>query len=69
MLHRNMNPDGVRAMNGFEQYGEAMLLANEGNAQAAKFLSAAFKRLIDSFRAYVGALPTTLPPTESFQRK
>jgi hypothetical protein len=56
-------------MNGFQQYGEAMLLANEGNAQAAKFLGAAFKRLIDSFRAYVGALPTTLPPTESFQRK
>ena len=56
-------------MNGFEQYGEAMLLANEGNAQAAKFLAAAFKRLVDSFRAYVGALPTTLPPTESFQRK
>jgi hypothetical protein len=56
-------------MNGFEQYGEAMLLANDGNTQAAKALATAFKRLIERFRGYVGAMPTTLPPTESFQQK
>jgi hypothetical protein len=56
-------------MNGFEQYGEAMLLANEGNTQAAKALATVFKRLFETVRGYVGAMPTTLPPTESFQRK
>ena len=58
-----------KAMNGFEKYGEAMLLANEGNAQAAQAIAAAFKRLMNSFRGYVGAMPATLPPTESFQSK
>ena len=48
---------------------EYMLLANEGNTQAANYLAAAFKRLVDTVRGYVGAMPTTLPPTESFQRK
>jgi hypothetical protein len=56
-------------MNGFEQYGEALLLANEGNAQLAQILGAAFKRLVENFRGYVGAMPATLPPTESFQPK
>ncbi len=56
-------------MNGFEQYGEAMLLANEGNTQAAKALASAFKRLVETFRGYVGTMPATLPPTESFQQK
>ena len=56
-------------MNGFEQYGEAMLLANEGNRQAGAALAAAFKRLVDNIRSYVGGMPTSLPPTESYLRK
>jgi hypothetical protein len=58
-----------KAMNGFEKYGEAMLLANEGNAQLAQAIAAAFKRMISNFRGYVGAMPTSLPPTESFLQK
>lgn len=56
-------------MNGFEQYGEAMLLANEGNTQAGRALAAAFQRMIGSFKVWLHAMPSTLPPTESFLRK
>ena len=70
MLQRSITNHAMeRVMNGFEKYGEAMMLANEGNAQAAQALAAAFKRLMNSFRGYVGAMPTSLPPTESFQSK
>jgi hypothetical protein len=54
---------------GFEQYGEALMLASEGNAQIAKALAIGFKRLVETFRGYVGAMPATLPPTESYQPK
>ena len=56
-------------MNGFQHYGEAMLLANEGNAEAGRALSAAFKRMIANFKVWLNAMPSTLPPTESFLRK
>lgn len=56
-------------MNGFEKYGEAMLLANEGNTQAGQTLAAAFKRMVDKFNTWLNAMPSTLPPTESFLNK
>ena len=56
-------------MNGFERYGEAMLLAHEGNTQIAEAIAASFKRMAVRVRGWLGAMPTTLPPTESFQPK
>ena len=56
-------------MKGFEAYGEAMMLANEGNTQMAHAIADLFKRVFSNFRSYVGAMPSTLPPTESFSRK
>lgn len=56
-------------MNGFEQYGEAMLLAHEGNTQAGQALAAAFKRMLGNFKVWLNAMPSTLPPTESFPQK
>ncbi len=56
-------------MNSFERYGEALLLAHEGNTQIAEAIAAAFKRMVVNVRSWLGAMPTTLPPTESFQPK
>jgi hypothetical protein len=56
-------------MNGFEEYGQAMLLANQGNAQVADAIVAGVKRVAENFRGWLRAMPTTLPPTESLPRK
>ncbi len=56
-------------MNGFEEYGQAMLLANEGNVQLAQAFAGGLKKMMASLRGWVSAMPATLPPTESFQPK
>ena len=56
-------------MSGFEKYGEAMLLAHDGNTQLASMLAEAFKRLAGRLGGWLRAMPTTLPPTEVYPRK
>jgi hypothetical protein len=55
-------------MNAFEQAGEAMMLAQEGNRQIAQAIAATFRRWTAEFKAWLSAMPTTLPPTESTGR-
>lgn len=51
-------------MNAFEQSGEAMLLAQEGQRQFALAIAAQFRSWFASFKAWQAAMPGTLPPTE-----
>jgi len=69
MLHRNMDLQRRISMNGFKEYGEAMLLAHEGNTQIGIALAKFFKVWVGGLRGWLRAMPGTLPPTESFQRK
>ena len=55
-------------MNVFEQSGEAMLLAQEGQRQIAQALAAQIRTWFANFKAWQAAMPGTLPPTESHQR-
>ena len=56
-------------MSGFTEYGEAMLLANDGNVHLANALTDSVKRLFSGARGWVRGMPATLPPTESFEPK
>lgn len=56
-------------MTGFEKYGEAMLLAHDGNVQLGSMLAETVKRLAGRLGGWMRAMPTNLPPTESFPRK
>ena len=51
-------------MNVFEQSGEAMLLAQEGQHELAKLLAAQFRTWFAKLTAWHAAMPTALPPTE-----
>jgi hypothetical protein len=55
-------------MNSFEQAGEAMLLAQEGNKMIAAAIISAVRGWVASFRGWLAHMPTTLPPTESIRR-
>ena len=51
-------------MDTFSKAGEAMLLAEQGNRQIAQGLAAVMRGLLGSLKSWLGAMPTTLPPTE-----
>ena len=55
-------------MNLFQQSGEAMLLAQEGQRQIALAIAAKVREWVASFKAWQAAMPGTLPPTESHMR-
>ncbi len=48
----------------FQQSGEAMLLAQEGQRQIAVMLATKVRSWFDSLRTWQAAMPVTLPPTE-----
>jgi hypothetical protein len=52
----------------FQQSGEAMLLAQEGQRQIAHAIAAKVGSWISRFKAWQSAMPITLPPTESHSR-
>ena len=51
-------------MDTFSKAGEAMLLAEQGNRQIAQGLAALVSSLLGSLKTWLGAMPTSLPPTE-----
>ena len=51
-------------MSTFTKAGEAMLLAEEGNRQIAQAITAAVMAKLAEFKAWLRAMPTSLPPTE-----
>jgi hypothetical protein len=55
----------MKVLDSFSQAGEAMLLAEEGNRQIARALAASVGNAFASLKAWLAAMPTTLPPTES----
>ena len=50
-------------MNAFQQSGEAMLLAQEGQRQLALAIAAQIRTWFNTFKAWQAAMPVTLPPT------
>ena len=46
----------------FQQSGEAMLLAEEGQRQFARMLAAKVRGWLESLKAWHAAMPGTLPP-------
>ena len=52
-------------MNVFQQSGEAMLLAHEGEREIANKLAAQIRTWFAKLTAWHAAMPTSLPPTES----
>ena len=52
----------------FQQSGEAMLLAQDGQRQIAYALVAKLSGWMSRFKAWQSAMPITLPPTESHSR-
>ncbi len=52
----------------FQQSGEAMLLAQDGQRQLAFAIAATVRRWLVSLKAWHGAMPITLPPTEPQHR-
>ena len=52
----------------FEQAGETMLLAHQGNVQIGKAIVATLRAWRDGVTAWLRNMPTTLPPTESVRR-
>ena len=55
-------------MNTFEQAGEAMLLAHEGQIILGRALVSTVKEWMAGLKTWLGNMPTTLPPTESPHR-
>ncbi len=55
-------------MRTFEQAGEAMLLAEQGQREIANAVLTSVKRWIAGFQAWRGRMPTAMPPTESHPR-
>ncbi len=54
-------------MDTFSKAGEGLLLAQDGQRQIAQAIAAALHRWLVSLRAWVVAMPTSLPPTESLR--
>ena len=52
-------------MNTFQQSGESMLLAQQGQAQIAFAIAAKVRSWLTGFKGWQSAMPVTLPPTES----
>ena len=52
----------------FQQSGDAMLLAQEGQRQLAFMLAAKIRSWFGNLRAWHAAMPVTLPPTEPRSR-
>ena len=50
-------------MDTFSKAGEAMLLAEEGNRLLAQALVNAVRGWVGSFKTWLRAMPTSLPPT------
>ena len=55
-------------MTNFEQAGEALLLAQQGNAQIARTIAAALSIWTTGLKDWLARMPTTLPPTEYYGR-
>ena len=55
-------------MNVFQQSGEAMLLAHEGEQEIAKMLAAQVRTWFAKLTTWHAAMPTSLPPTEAQPR-
>ncbi len=49
----------------FEQSGEALLLAHEGERAIAEMLAAQVRTWFSKLTAWHAAMPTSLPPTEA----
>ena len=52
----------------FQQSGEAILLAQEGQRQLAFAIASLVRGWFVSLKAWHGAMPITLPPTEPQHR-
>ena len=55
-------------MDMFDQVGEAMLLAQEGQLLLGRAVVSAVKGWTAGLRSWLANMPTTLPPTESPHR-
>ncbi len=55
-------------MKTFEQAGEAMLLAQEGNVLLARAMLSTIKGWTASLKTWLSSMPTNLPPTEPLHR-
>ncbi len=55
-------------MDMFQQSGEAMLLAQEGQRQLALAIAAKVRTWFSGFKGWQSAMPVTLPPTEFHSR-
>ena len=55
-------------MDHFQQSGEAMLLAHQGQRQIAAMVAAKLRSMVERIKAWHAAMPGTLPPTESQPR-
>ncbi len=55
-------------MKTFEQAGEAMLLAHEGQLLLTRAFASTVARWASGLKNWLGNMPTTLPPTESPHR-
>ena len=56
-------------METFTHAGEAMILAAEGQRQIGSILLAGARRQVARIREWLAAMPTTMPPTQSWPRR
>ena len=56
---------GFEKMDTFSKAGESLLLAEEGNRAIAATVAAVVRGWLTSFKAWLAAMPTSMPPTEA----